>query len=162
MRKELSHEAVEILAVVTDSLMSNAAEERGLFDNYVHSLIRIGEYVDEGLYEVAIEMILQNAILLNKEAYKLIDELIYSDYEATNIFLEYYHEYIEDGYVLESILEEAFDDEEGETFEIDFGDFTDDEEDEKTNILDEAFTLLKRLLRTGVDEDGRSKSSCDM
>ena len=82
---------------------------------------RIDEYADESLYEVAIEMIMQNAKLLNEDAYKLIEELIYSDCEVTEIFLEYYHEYIEYGYVLENILEEVLDEEDSEAYEIDFG-----------------------------------------
>ena len=105
---------IEALARMTEKRLSDAVHDTGLeFDAYVDALDEISSYTDEGDYETAVELIYLLALLLDEDAAK--------------IFLDYFNEYIADGYVVDRLLQESGADEEPGEIREDIADSLDDE-----------------------------------
>lgn len=160
---EVNMDVVETLARATDSLMRTSAEERGLFESYVDTIVRVGNAADDCEEELAMELLLQTATLLNDDAKSIIEDLICPDDVATQIFVDYYHEYIMDGYVIDRILNAAGVANDSDEEEIE-EEFEDDEEDADAliNVLDEAYEMLKSCLTSEVETDDGCKGCCCM
>ena len=47
------------------------------------------------------------ALLLDEDAKEMLEGVIYPDEEAAKIFLDYFNEYIADGYVVDRLLQES-------------------------------------------------------
>ena len=98
---------IEALARMTEKRFSDAVNDAGLeFDAYVDALDEISSYTDEGDYETAVELIYLLALLL-EDAKAMLEGVIYPDEEAAKIFLDYFNEYIADGYVVDRLLQEG-------------------------------------------------------
>lgn len=155
MKNNLELETVEALAVAVDTRMAKAASERGLMCNYVTSLERLGEFVSDGNFDTAIELIVQMAAILDIPAKRIIVDVIQPDPVAVEGFLLFFHEYIEDWYVLECMLPDDFDDE----FDFEDEDAIDpvieetDEKDNFTAFLNVAYEAVKKLLRKEEKKD---------
>ena len=105
---------IEALARMTENRFSDAVNDAGLeFDAYVDALDEISSYTDEGDYETAVELIYLLALLLDEDAAK--------------IFLDYFNEYIADGYVVDRLLQESGADEDTGEIREDIADSLDDE-----------------------------------
>ena len=105
---------IEALARMTEKRLSDAVHDTGLeFDAYVDALDEISSYTDEGDYETAVELIYLLALLLDEDAAK--------------IFLDYFNEYIADGYVVDRLLQESGADEDTGERQEDIADSLDDE-----------------------------------
>ena len=105
---------IEALARMTEKRFSDAVHDAGLeFDAYVDALDEISSYTDEGDYETAVELIYLLALLLDEDAAK--------------IFLDYFNEYIADGYVVDRLLQESGADEQPGEIREDIADSLDDE-----------------------------------
>ena len=99
---------IESLARMTEKRFSDAVHDTGLeFDAYVDALDEISTYTDEGDYETAVELIYLLALLLDEDAKAMLEGVIYPDEEAAKIFLDYFNEYIADGYVVDRLLQEG-------------------------------------------------------
>ena len=104
---------IEALARMTEKRLSDAVHDTGLeFDAYVDALDEISSYTDEGDYETAVELIYLLALLLE---------------DAAKIFLDYFNEYIADGYVVDRLLQESGADEDTGKIREDIADTLDDE-----------------------------------
>ena len=62
-----------ILAEITNSLMIRSLYTEELFDHYINSLIRVREFIKNGLDETAMELLMQNTLLLDQETYDIIE-----------------------------------------------------------------------------------------
>ena len=119
---------IEALARMTEKSFSDAVHDTGLeFDAYVDALDEISSYTDEGAYETAMELIYLLAMLLDEDAKEMLEGVIYPDEDAAKIFLDYFNEYIADGYVVERLLQECSTDEEPGERQEDIADSLDDE-----------------------------------
>ena len=119
---------IEALARMTEKRFSDAVHDTGLeFDAYVDALDEISSYTDEGDYETAVELIYLLALLLDEDAKEMLEGVIYPDEDAAKIFLDYFNEYIADGYVVDRILQESGADEESGEIREDIADSLDDE-----------------------------------
>ena len=119
---------IEALARMTEKRFSDAVHDAGLeFDAYVDALDEISTHTDEGDYETAVELIYLLALLLDEDAKEMLEGVIYPDEEAAKIFLDYFNEYIADGYVVDRLLQESGTDEEPGEIREDFVDSLDDE-----------------------------------
>ena len=99
---------IEALARMTEKRFSDAVNDAGLeFDAYVDALDEISSYTDEGDYETAVELIYLLALLLDEDAKEMLEGVIYPDEDAAKIFLDYFNEYIADGYVVDRLLQEG-------------------------------------------------------
>lgn len=99
---------IEALARMTEKRFSAAVNDAGLeFDAYVDAIDEISSYTDEGDYETAVELIYLLALLLDEDAKEMLEGVIYSDEDAAKIFLDYFNEYIADGYVVDRLLQES-------------------------------------------------------
>ena len=99
---------IEALARMTEKRFSDAVNDAGLeFDAYVDALDEISSYTDEGDYETAVELIYFLALLLDEDAKEMLEGVIYPDEDAAKIFLDYFNEYIADGYVVDRLLQEG-------------------------------------------------------
>ena len=127
-------EFIEALARVLDQSMMQAAKEKGItIDVYTDMIHRIGGYTEKEEYDVAFDMLLQLASVLETDAKFIIEGLPFLDENAVDIFLEYFAEYIEDGHVLDLLLEIP-EDEEEEWEEVSLED-----------VLDEAYRAIKEM-----------------
>ena len=90
-------------------------------------------YTSKEEYDVAFDMLLQLASVLETDAKFIIEGLPFLDENAVDIFLEYFAEYIEDGHVLDLLLEIP-EDEEEEWEEVSLED-----------VLDEAYRAIKEM-----------------
>ena len=119
---------IEALARMTEKRFSDAVNDAGLeFDAYVDALDEISSYTDEGDYETAVELIYLLALLLDEDAKEMLEGVIYPDEDAAKIFLDYFNEYIADGYVVDRLLQESGADEEPGESREDIADSLDDE-----------------------------------
>ena len=99
---------IEALARMTEKRFSDAVNDAGLeFDAYVDALDEVSSYTDEGDYETAVELIYLLALLLDEDAKEMLEGVIYPDEDAAKIFLDYFNEYIADGYVVDRLLQEG-------------------------------------------------------
>lgn len=99
---------IEALARMTEKRFSDAVNDAGLeLDAYVDALDEISSYTDEGDYETAVELIYLLALLLDEDAKEMLEGVIYPDEDAAKIFLDYFNEYIADGYVVDRLLQEG-------------------------------------------------------
>ena len=99
---------IEALARMTEKRFSDAVNDAGLeFDAYVDALDEISTHTDEGDYETAVELIYLLAMLLDEDAKEMLEGVIYPDEDAAKIFLDYFNEYIADGYVVDRLLQEG-------------------------------------------------------
>ena len=99
---------IEALARMTEKRFSDAVNDAGLeFDAYVDALDEISSYTDESDYETAMELIYLLALLLDEDAKAMLEGVIYPDEDAAKIFLDYFNEYIADGYVVDRLLQEG-------------------------------------------------------
>lgn len=99
---------IEALARMTEKRFSDAVNDAGLeLDAYVDALDEISSYTDEGDYETAVELIYLLALLLDEDAKEMLEGVIYPDEDAEKIFLDYFNEYIADGYVVDRLLQEG-------------------------------------------------------
>lgn len=99
---------IEALGRMTEKRFSDAVNDAGLeFDAYVDALDEISSYTDEGDYETAVELIYLLALLLDEDAKEMLEGVIYPDEDAAKIFLDYFNEYIADGYVVDRLLQEG-------------------------------------------------------
>ena len=67
------------------------------------------------------------ALLLDEDAKEMLEGVIYPDEEAAKIFLDYFNEYIADGYVVDRLLQESGADEDTGEIREDIADSLDDE-----------------------------------
>ena len=119
---------IEALARMTEKRFSDAVHDKGLeFDAYVDALDEISSYTDEGDYETAVELIYLLTLLLDEDAKEMLEGVIYPDEEAAKIFLDYFNEYIADGYVVDRLLQESGAGEEPGDIREDIADSLDDE-----------------------------------
>ena len=119
---------IEALARMTEKRFSDAVNDAGLeFDAYVDALDEISSYTDEGDYETAVELIYLLALLLDENAKEMLEGVIYPDEDAAKIFLDYFNEYIADGYVVDRLLQESGADEDTGEIREDIADSLDDE-----------------------------------
>ena len=119
---------IEALARMTEKCFSDAVHDTGLeFDAYVDALDEISSYTDEGDYETAVELIYLLALLLDEDAKEMLEGVIYPDEDAAKIFLDYFNEYIADGYVVDRLLQVSGADEEPGEIREDIVDSLDDE-----------------------------------
>ena len=119
---------IEALARMTEKRFSAAVNDAGLeFDAYVDALDEISSYTDEGDYETAEELIYLLALLLDEDAKEMLEGVIYPDEDAAKIFLDYFNEYIADGYLVDRLLKESGADEELGEIREDIADSLDDE-----------------------------------
>ena len=115
---------IEALARMTEKRFSDAVHDTGLeFD----ALDEISSYTDEGDYETAVELTYLLALLLDEDAKEMLEGVIYPDEDAAKIFLDYFNEYIADGYVVDRLLQESGADEEPGEIREDIADSLDDE-----------------------------------
>ena len=143
-------EFIEALARVLDRSMLQAAKEKGItIDVYTNVLHRIGRYTEKEEYDVAFDMLLQLASVLETDAKFIIEGLPFLDENAVDIFLEYFAEYIEDGHVLDLLLELTEEDEEWEKESID-------------EVLEEAYKQIKAMFGCEVKEDERCEDNRHM
>ena len=143
-------EFIEALARVLDRSMLQAAKEKGItIDVYTDMIHRIGGYTEKEEYDVAFDMLLQLASVLETDAKFIIEGLPFLDENAVDIFLEYFAEYIEDGHVLDLLLELTEEDEEWEKESID-------------EVLEEAYKQIKAMFGCEVKEDERCEDHCYM
>ena len=113
---------IEALARMTEKRLSDAVN-----DAYVDALDEISSYTDEGDYETAVELIYLLALLLDEDAKEMLEGVIYPDEDAAKIFLDYFNEYIADGYVVDRLLQESGADEDTGKIREDIADSLDDE-----------------------------------
>ena len=119
---------IEALARMTEKRFSDAVYDAGLeFDAYVDVLYEISAHTDEGDYETAVELIYLLAMLLDENAKEMLEGVIYPDEEAAKIFLDYFNEYVADGYVVDRLLQESRADEQPGEIQEDIADSLDDE-----------------------------------
>lgn len=143
-------EFIEALARVLDQSMMQAAKEKGItIDVYTDVIHRIGGYTEKEEYDVAFDMLLQLASVLETDAKFIIEGLPFLDENAVDIFLEYFAEYIEDGHVLDLLLELTEEDEEWEKESID-------------EVLEEAYKQIKAMFGCEVKEDERCEDNRHM
>lgn len=127
-------EFINALARVIDRNMMRAAKGKGIAINvYTDAIHRIGGYTEKEEYDVAFDMLLQLASVLETDAKCIIEGLPFLDESAVDVFLEYFAEYIEDGHVLDLLLEIP-EDEEEEWEEVSLED-----------VLDEAYRAIKEM-----------------
>ena len=108
---------IEALARMTEKRLSDAVNDAGLeFDAYV-----------DALDETAVELIYLLALLLDEDAKEMLEGVIYPDEDAAKIFLDYFNEYIADGYVVDRLLQESGTDEGPGERQEDIADSLDDE-----------------------------------
>lgn len=137
-KSEDVREYVETLARIVDHLLSDAAAEKGISDDsYADALRMIGEYTDQGRYDVAFDLMFMLSSILDRDAQMIMESLNEISEDAAEIFLEYFSEYIEDWYVIEGLLKEA--EQRREYHEADL-----------TRALDEAYRQLKPILNHEV------------
>ncbi len=118
---------IEALARMTDRFLSDAVNETELdFNAYVDALYEISNHTDKGDYDTAIELTYLLALMLDEDVKSMIEGVIYQDEDAARIFLDYFNEYIADGYVLERMIQESGSDDE-EPIQEDRADSLDDE-----------------------------------
>lgn len=144
-------EFINALARTTDRAMIKSAKEKQIEAFvYVDVLNRIGEYANNGQYNVAYDMLLQVASILEADAKTLIKSLPLLDDEAVPVFMEYYAEYIVDEYVIDILLEIP-ENEEEEWEEVPLED-----------VLDEAYRTIKEIFCGEVKVDERSEDNRHM
>ena len=98
----------EALARMVDRNLIDAVAEAGkTLDSYVESLNHIWSYSDKGNYKLAIEMMHVLCMALDKDASIIVEEIIMPDYVMTEMFMDYFGEYITDGYLIDRILSRA-------------------------------------------------------
>ena len=137
-KSEDVREYVETLARIVDHLLSDAAAEKGINDDaYADALRMIGEYTDQERYDVAFDLMFMLSSILDRDAQMIMESLNEISEDATEIFLDYFSEYIEDWYVIEGLLKEA--EQRREYHEADL-----------TRALDEAYRQLKPILNHEV------------
>lgn len=108
-------EGVKALARIADQRFSDATRAIGLeFSAYTDAIVEISNHTDDGDYETAIELMYFLALILDRDIKDTIENIIYPDEVATEIFLDYFSEYITAGYVIEDIIGEEGSEEENE------------------------------------------------
>lgn len=148
-RKQLI-QFINALARITDRAMIKSAKEKQIETFvYVDVLNRIREYADKGQYDVAHDMLLQVASILEADAKTLIESLPLLDDDAVAAFMEYYAEYIVDEYVIDILLEIPEDEEEWEEVPLE-------------DVIDEAYRKIKEMLYSEVKADERNEGNRHM
>ena len=148
-RKQLI-QFINALARITDREMIKSAKEKQIETFvYVDVLNRIREYADKGQYDVAHDMLLQVASILEADAKTLIESLPLLDDDAVAAFMEYYAEYIVDEYVIDILLEIPEDEEEWEEVPLE-------------DVIDEAYRKIKEMLYSEVKADERNEGNRHM
>lgn len=134
----------EALARMVDKNMLDAITVAGkTLDSYVDSLDHIWAYSDKGHYKLAIEMMYVMCLALDKDSSIILEEIIMTDSELTEYFLDYFGEYITDGYMIDRIIANC---------EPDEGYLSDDDE-EKEELHDIHFDEVKEFFRKEGEED---------
>ena len=99
---------IEALARMADRCLTEAVRNTELdFNTYIDALYEVSEFADDGDYEMAIEMMYLIALILDQDVKTVIEEVIYPDRAATEIFLDYFNWYIADGYVIERSIQRS-------------------------------------------------------
>lgn len=144
-------EFVESLARVTDKALVDAVYEKEInADEYISALQHIAEYTENQDYGRALDLMKQLTSLLDGDA-KIIVEYLEDIHEnAPVIFLDYFYEYILDYYEFEKIFNEMHDE------------IGEDSETAGRYLLEEAYSIIKRMLDCEVIKNGRCKSDCNM
>lgn len=144
-------EFINALARTTDREMIKSAKEKHIETFvYVDVIGKIREYADKGQYDVAHDMLIQVASILEADAKILIESLPLLDDEAVSVFMEYYAEYIVDGYVIDILLGIPEDAEE-EWEEVPLED-----------VIDEAYRKIKEMFYSEVKADERNENNRHM
>lgn len=154
MRKfEINMGTVESIARATDNLMVTSAAEKGIFEQYVNSLNRLSGFIEASENETAMNLLIQTATLLSEDAGNIMKEIISADASSVDIFLNYYNEYIAEGYVVDQLLNNAEHDNVNQEERI---------IDDTTGVLNEAYEMLKSCLTSEVETDDGCKGCCCM
>ena len=95
----------EVLARCVDRNFLDSLTEAGMgFDSYVDSLNHIWAYSERGQYDLAIEMMYVLAMAIDDDAEVILEQIIMPDADLTEMFLNYFGEYITDGYMIDRII----------------------------------------------------------
>lgn len=95
----------EALARCVDRNFLDAITAAGMgVDSYVDSLNHIWVYSDRGQYDIAIEMMYVLAMAMDEDSKVILDQIIIPDSDLTEMFLDYFGEYITDGYLIDRII----------------------------------------------------------
>ena len=96
--------AEAIARIVDKNLLDSVAEAGRTLDSYVDSLNHIWAYSDKGHYTLAIEMMHVMCLALDKDSSIILEEVIMPDTDMIEYFLDYFGEYITDGYLVDRII----------------------------------------------------------
>ena len=135
----------EALASLIDSRMMDKACDSGIEDEYLRVLERIWDYVDDGNYEVAMEILYVMAMILDEESKVILKNLIYPHETAVYYFMDYFCEYLVDAHIIDELYREA------ELKQMMDG--IDNEEDDEDEPLDIAYAELKRVIGEEDEKD---------
>ena len=143
-------EFINALARTTDRAMIKSAREKQIETFvYVDVIGKIVEYAYKSQYDVAHDMLIQVASILEADSKTLIESLPLLDDEAVSVFMEYYAEYIVDEYVIDILLEIPEDEEEWEEVPLE-------------DVIDEAYRKIKEMFYSEVKEDERNEDNRHM
>lgn len=135
----------EVLARMVDKNLLDAVSAAGkTLDSYVDSLDHIWAYSDKGDYRLAIEMMHVMCMAMDKDSSIILEEIIMPDLELTEYFLDYFGEYITDGYIIERIIANC---------EPDEGYLSDDEEHEEEVLHDIHYDEVKEFFKKEGEVD---------
>lgn len=102
----------ETLARCVDRNFLDSLTEAGMcLDSYIDSLNHIWAYSERGQYDLAIEMMYVLAMAIDDDSEVILEQIIMPDPDLTEIFLDYFGEYITDGYMIDRIIARCTDDE---------------------------------------------------
>ena len=139
-------EMAEALANVIDKNLVDATFAAGRsLDSYVDSLNHIWGFTDRGDYDIAMEMMYVLAMALDHDSKVIMEFIIMRDAELTEAFLDYFGEYITDGYIIDRIIARS------QAVEDSLEDVDDDEE--KQEVYDIHYEEVKEFFKEGEDNE---------
>ena len=134
----------ETLARVVDEHLCTALFVTEMsFDSYVDALNHIWAYTDREQYKLAIEMMHVLCLAMDKDSTTILEEIIMPDAVLTEAFLDYFGEYITDGYIIERILERSEKED----------DSVCDKDEEEQKLFDVHFDEVKEFFKKEDDVD---------
>lgn len=140
-------ERAEALANVIDKNLVDATFAAGRsLDSYVDSLNHIWGFSERGEYDIAMEMMYVLAMALDHNSKVIMEEIIMPDAGLTEMFLDYFGEYITDGYIIDRIIARS------QAVEDSLDDAKDDDE-ENQELFDIHYDEVKEFFKEGDDNE---------
>lgn len=148
-------------ARMVDSAIYNAVRTSGseiTLDEYIDTLCKMSDCIDEQEYFDALEHLLSLAVRLDDDVYEVTAAFLAGNPTMTEALLYYFCNEVLDSYVSDEEELVSVED----IFGTESGDEEPPEENELTTLLDKAYYMLKGLLNREVRADEKDEGNCHM